>query len=223
MAAAAAGLVLMMTGCSSALDGDALYQDGADRYFPLAKGMHSVLMSLHEGEWTIGDGGHGAMPTSCRADDGGAGYFLDYVRALSTDISDPQQVSDTAARAFEKLGLTPDAYVLGDGDDAEWYVVAEGDPVGRAVVTIRPVRGEIDVTARTACTPGDSNELSGMVLDDAEVPDMDAWRRLPATEVPESVPQFYFPKDGPVYYNADRTPVQPQPLVTDPPKAPYGS
>lgn len=223
-AAAAAGLVLMMTGCAQQVEasGDSLYEQAAGQYFPLAEDMHEVIMAVHPGEWAVGTGGYGAVGVSCRLGSGGSGYSLNYVRSVTTEIGDAAGLAATASSAFDALGHDAEVNVRGSGDAEQHVVVAEGERIGRAVVTISPARGEVRVTARTECAPGDAHELTAMVMGGGERIDRDAATRLPATEVPESVPQFYFPADGPVYFDADGTPVEPQPLITEPPVAPYG-
>jgi len=87
-----------------------------------------------------------------------------------------------------------------------------------------PAEGTVTASADTPCTPGDSDALSAMVGDDENRgDDILTWRSIPATEGVDSVPQFYFPAGGPVYFNEDESLVEPQPVVTDPPKAPFGN
>lgn len=218
------GLVMMtMSGCAESTQaptGDALYRQASKQYFPLAEDMHRVIMAIDESEWTVGEGGHGALGVSCQLDSGEAGYFLNYVRSIARDGLDAAAVSAAAADAFSELGITSEVAVLGNGDAEEHTVIGEDDRVGRAVVTIRPGQGEIRVTARTDCVPGDAHDLTEMVFG-GEL-DPAAPQRLPAYESRETVPQFYFPADGPLYFGADGAPVEPQPVVTDPPEAPYG-
>lgn len=223
MAALSVGLVLMMTGCAQAApEGDELYRQAAEQYFPLAEDMHGVIMAIHEGEWAVDQGAYGALGTSCQRGADEFGYFFDYARTVTLEGLDPQAVSATAASAFAELGLDPDVAVRGEGDGEEHVVIAEGERIGRAVVTIRPARDQIRVTARTPCAPGSAHEVTALVFGDERIPE-GAALRMPATEGPDSVPQFYFPADGPLYYDEDGTPVDPQPVVTDPPEAPYGN
>ena len=222
MAALTIGLALTMTGCADAApEGEALYQRAAEQYFPLAEDMHDVIMAIHQGEWAVDQGGYGALGVSCQRGANEFGYFLNYVRIVTLENLDAEAMSATAAAAFSDLGLEPDAIVRGEGAGEEHVVIAEGERIGRAVVTIRPARNEIRVTARTSCVPGSAHDVTAMVFGEERIP-AHAARRLPATEGPDSVPQFYFPADGPVYYDENFTPVDPQPIVTEPPTAPYG-
>ncbi|MFF2493977.1 hypothetical protein [Agromyces sp. NPDC058064] len=210
-----------MTGCTAqAPEGDALYQDGEQRFTNMWDAMHSVLSAVHDGEWAVPVGGYGAAPGACTASSS-EGFRFEYRRSWASDDLDPQAISDAAVAAFESLSLQPETNVFGEGDQEEWNVIAEGDPVGRAVVTVRMDLQTVDVTTLTTCAPGDPVALDAMVFDD---PDMssEAWRRMPATERPDSVPMFFFPVDGPVFWNEDKTPVDPQPVITDPPQAPFG-
>lgn len=219
----AAGLVLTMSGCAAdAPEGDELYAQAAEQYFPMAEDLHSVIMAIHEGEWAVDQGGYGAQGVSCQRGANEFGYMFNYARTVTIEGLDAEQLSDTAAMAFTELGASPEVTVRGDGDSREYSIVATSDRVGRAVVTIRPAREEVRVTARTECAPGSAHDLTALVLGEERIP-AGAAHRLPATETPDSLPQFYFPADGPLYYNEDDTPVVPQPVVTEVPQAPYGS
>lgn len=224
-AAVAVGLVLVMTGCGAAVpEGDALYRDGEKRFMELATRMHTVLMGIHEGVWTIPVGGDGAVPGSCTIGFGGAdGYAFSYRRTVDLPGMDPEAVSAAAVAAFREAGFDGTPTTYGSGESAEWNVIADDETLGNVVATIRPREGRVEVSADTPCVPGKAGDLSYMVTDDEHRGDgPSTWRYLPATEGPDSVPQFYFPADGPIYFNEDETPVEPQPVVTDPPKAPYG-
>ncbi|MBW9094187.1 hypothetical protein JNB62_10875 [Microbacterium jejuense] len=210
-----------MTGCAAAApEGNALYQDGEQRFTARFDAMHSVLMAVEDGEWDVTMGGYGAGAGPCPGKNGsGDGYVLsEYRRSLPLDGRDPQQVSDDAVAAFKALGLEPETTVFGADDRAQWNVIAEGDPVGRAVVSVEVDQQKILVSADAACTPGDWTALDAMVFDDPDGTAEDLWRRTPATEGPDSVPMFYFPADGPLFWNEDGTPVEPQPVITDPPR-----
>ncbi|GAB3618692.1 hypothetical protein GCM10027416_32490 [Okibacterium endophyticum] len=212
-----------MTGCAQAApQGDALYEEASEQYFPMAEDMHGVIMAIHEGEWTVDQGGYGAQGTSCQRGADEFGYMFNYVRVVTLEDLDAEALSAAAASAFDELGLTPAVTVRGEGEGEEHVVVAEGERIGRAVVTIRPAHDQVRVTARTECAPGSAHDVSALVFGEERLP-AGVSRRLPAFEGPDSVPQFYFPADGPVYYNEDGTPVVPQPVVTEYPKAPYGA
>ncbi|GAA5205069.1 hypothetical protein GCM10025774_00890 [Microbacterium kyungheense] len=213
-------MVLTMTGCApQAPQGDALYQDGQQRFTAMWDAMHSVLMAVDDGEWEATAGGYGAGAGSCPNSGGSLdGYVFEYRRSAPLADRDPQQVSDDAVAAFKDLGLDPETAVYGSGDRAQWNVIAEGDPVGRAVVTVEVDLQKILVTADTSCAPGSPWDLNGMVFDDPDMTGVDHWRRQPATEGADSVPMFYFPADGPLFWNEDGTPVEPQPVITDPPQ-----
>ena len=127
---------------------------------------------------------------------------------------------DAADEALQGLGLETRRQSFGRGEDREDQLLASGEGMELLVVSVIPTTGSLIVTADSDCAPGSADELGDMVFGGSE--DMARWRWLPATEGPEWVPQFYFPPDGPVYYNEDGTPVDPQPVVTDPPVAPYG-
>lgn len=225
-AVVAAGLVLVMTGCAvqAAPEGDELFRDGERRYLALANTMHTVLMGVHEGDWDVPFGGYGVVPESCDLGFAGEGYRFAYRRGVSLPGVDGPAMSEVAVAAFAEAGLTARAVVYGEGgENPEWNVIAEDDVVGRAVVTIRPAEASIWVSVDSLCFPGNADELDFMVTDDANRANDDVvWRTLPATEGVDSVPQFYFPAGGPVYFNEDSTLVEPQPLVTEPPEAPYG-
>jgi hypothetical protein len=222
----AAGLVMVMTGCAAqaAPEGDELFRDGERRYLALANTMHTVLMGVHEGDWSVPFGGYGVVPEPCDLVFAGEGYSLTYVRGVRLPGVDGPAMSDVAVAAFAEVGLTGKAVVYGEGGERpEWNVIAEDDVVGRAMVTIRPAEDWVGVSAHSLCFPGNAWDLSWMVTDDGNRANDDVvWRTLPATEGVDSVPQFYFPAGGPVYFNEDETLVEPQPLVTEPPEAPYG-
>jgi len=224
-AAAAVGLVLVMTmtGCGAAVpEGDALYRDGEKRFLEMATRMHTVLMGIHEGLWTVDE--YGAIPGGCTIGFGGPdGYAFGYRRSVELPGMDPEAMSAAAVAAFREAGFDGKPVTYGSGDAAEWVVLADDETLGNVVATIRPKEGHVIVSVDTPCVPGDAGDLSYMVTDDGNRgSDPFTWRYFPATEGPESVPQFYFPADGPIYYNEDGTLVDPQPVVTDPPKAPYG-
>lgn len=222
MAALAVGLVITMTGCDAAETaptGDALYRDGEKRFVDYSTVMHSVIMAIHEGDWTVDT--YGASPIPCRIDGEPTGYAFSWVRLLEPEQLDPDAAVAAATSAFEAADLKVSTATRGAGDGQEITVVGTGGAVGRGVVTIRPVRGVIEVSAETDCFPGDAGDLSDMVFDGL-IYDT-AWQRFPAFEGPGSQPRFYFPEDGsPVYRDDDGAPVLPQPASTDLPVAPYG-
>lgn len=221
MAALAVGLVLTMTGCSTPEPtGDDLYGTAADKYSAMAEGLHSVIMAVEPTDWAVDQGAHGAHPRSCQDDAGADGYFLNAVRTLALPDADVDALTASAVDAFASLGVEASVTTLGEGDAQERNIIGEGGFAQRTVVTIRTATGDIRVTTQTDCTPGSAHDLAALVFGEERLP-ADPWRRLPATEGPDSVPQFYFPPDGPVYYDEAGTPVEPQPLVTDPPTAPY--
>lgn len=222
--AAAAGLVVVMSlvGCGAAApEGDALYRDGEKRFLEMATRMHTVLMGIHEGPWTVDE--YGAIPHGCSIGFGGPGGFaFGYRRSVDLSDMDPDAVSAAAVVAFREAGFEASPVTYGSGDAAEWNVLAEDEGLGNVVATIRPKEGRVIVSVDTSCAPGNAGDLSYMVKDAANRgADPSTWRFFPATEGPDSVPQFYFPADGPIYFNEDGTLVEPQPVVTDPPKAPY--
>lgn len=226
-AAAAVGLVLIMTGCGPQAqipEGDELYREGEQRYLAMATTMHGILMRVHEGEWTVPTGGYGAIPIGCNLGAGGDfGYRFSYRREVTLPGLDRGAVSAAATEAFREAGLSAEPSEFGEGEAAEWNLVAEDDEHGRIVLTIAAGASRVEVAADTPCAPGNAAELSSMVTaDDARGGDTLTWRSLPAFEGPGSVPIFYFPAGSPEYFSEDGTPVDPQPVVTDPPTAPYG-
>lgn len=220
MAALAAGMAVMMTGCGfSAPAGDELYRDGERRYTEYATVMHSVIMAIHEGEWVVDS--FGASPFPCRIDGAASGYAFSWVRLLQPEVLDVDDVTAAAAAAFEAADMEASTATFGEGDAREVNVIGTGGPVGRGVVTIRPGRGTIEVSASPGCFPGDAGDLSDMVFDGLVYDG--AAQRFPAFEGPDWQPRFYFPEEGsPVYRDEDGVPVTPQPTTTDFPVAPYG-
>lgn len=225
MAAAAVGLVMAMTGCGSttAPTGDALYRDGEKHYVAYATAMHSVIMAIHEGDWTVDQGSFGASPIPCRINGEPSGYTFSWSRLLEPEEPiDVDAVVEAAIAGFDEVGVTAKTSTLGEGDRQEVNVIGTGGDIGRGVVTIWPARNTIWVSATPGCIPGDAADLSDMVFG-GELAYEGASLRFPAFEGPDWQPRFYFPEEGsPVYYNEDGTPVDPQPTQTEFPEAPYG-
>lgn len=220
MAAAAAGLVLLMvTGCSgsSTPEGEALYTAGAERYDEFASGLHAVLMAVHEDTWAVRQKDFGAVPIAC---EDGKGYSFHAIREATPTGVSADELQQRAERSLEELGLEVSTEVFGSGEDEQRAIVGTGGIFDQAAVTIRPATGVVLVTAGSTCGEGSAAELGDLVF--AESTARDQWRYLPATEGPASVPQFYFPSDGPVYYDEAGDPVDPQPVLTELPVAPYG-
>lgn len=223
MAALAVGMVMTMTSCGSATapTGDTLFRDGEDRYLAYASVMHSVIMAIEETEWGVDQGSFGASPIPCRIDGKLSGYAFSWARTLERDDLDPDRVVAAATSAFEEAGMDAETSTFGEGDRQEINVIGTGGDVGRGVVTVRPARNSIRVSATPGCFPGDAAALSDMVFGGLVYEG--ASRRFPAFEGPGWQPQFYFPEEGSVvYFNDDGTPIDPQPSATDLPKAPYG-
>lgn len=222
--AAVAGLavVLSLSGCAAAPQGDALYRDGEKRFLETATRLHTVLMGIHEGVWTVDE--YGAIPHSCTMGFGGPyGYAFSYRRSVELPEMDAEQVGAATVAAFGEAGLDVAPTTSGTGSQGDWTVIADDETLGNVVATIRPRARRVEVSVDTPCTPGDAGDLSAMVsAEDEWGNDTLTWRYLPATEGPGSVPQFYFPPDSPAYVTEDGTLVEPQPKVTEPPKAPYG-
>lgn len=224
-AALAAGTLMIATACASTTPvptGDALYRDGQGRYDSYATTMHSVIMAIHDGRWDVDQGSWGASPIPCRTDGGGAGYAFSWARVLKKDVLEVETIVGAASAAFEDADMTVTTATYGAGDREEVNVIATGGAVVRGVVTIRPARGTIRVTAEPGCFAGDAADLSDMVFAGVSYPGLA--RRLPAFEGPDWQPRFSFPEDGsPVYWNEDGTPIDPPPTTTDLPVAPYGA
>ncbi|HWS50513.1 MAG TPA: hypothetical protein VN241_05845 [Microbacterium sp.] len=218
--AMAFGSMLIMTGCADAdaPTGDALYRSAEKAYLPFAEDLHALLMGVHAGDWAVDQGQHGALPISCQRGADDFGYSFHAARSATLSESDPDAVVEAARDAFEDLGIDAAVSTFGEGEAEERNIIGTGGSLGRAAVTFKPATGSIRVSAQTACFAGSAFDVGVLVFgDDAN----DSALRLPAFEGPASVPQFYFPADGPVYYSPDGTPILPQPVVTDPPEAPY--
>ncbi|MDD7930569.1 hypothetical protein [Microbacterium thalli] len=211
--------LLLVSGCGDPgrLGDGETYAQARERFSAFAAGVHSVIMAIEPTEWSVVDGAYGAHPTGCQlglSEEGG--YRLVAVRGLELPGRDPLDVAAAASEALASLGIESDTTERGQADAREVTVVAEGGVAERTVVTIRPATGQVRVSSETECAPGSAHDLATEVFAEERLP-ADIWRRLPATEGPSSVPQFFFPPDGPVYYDETGVPVQPQPLVTDPP------
>lgn len=204
----AIGLALTMTACASpAPAGDELYAVAEEQYRSFASSVHTVLMTVDEGEWAVGQKQHGAAPISC---DGGRGYRFAVIRSVAPAELDAEQAMARAAEAMEQVGLSTESGGLGAGDTAEGVVVGSGETAERMVVTVRPAEGDIRLTAQTACEPGEAWELSGRIFGGSD--GNDRWRLLPAFEGPNTEVRFSYPDDGPVFYHEDGTPILPQPV-----------
>lgn len=222
MAALAAGLVLTMTGCAAeapAPAGDDAYATARDRYTAMANELHAVIMAIEPAEWTVDQGQYGAMPVGCQVGaSADTGFFFSAVRTVELSDRDPQQIADAADAAFADLGVEAEVGSFGEGVAREVNVVGESD-AARTVVNIKPETGQVRVTSETVCEPGSTDEITTTMFGEELYP-LDVWRRMPATEGPASVPQFFFPADGQVFYEEDGTPVDPQPVVTTAPTPP---
>lgn len=215
---------MTLTSCAVATrpTGDALYRDGEARYVAYASTMHSVIMTIDDTEWVVDQGSFGASPIPCRIDGQPSGYAFSWARMLELDALDVDAVVAAATSAFEHAGMDAQTATYGEGDRQEINVIGTGGDVGRGVVTVRPARKSIRVSATPGCFPGDAAALSDMVFGGLVY--NGASTRLPAFEGPDWQPRFYFPEDGsPVYFDEDGTPIDPQPDQTDIPVAPYGS
>jgi hypothetical protein len=220
MTAFAVGLVLMMSSCA-ATPGDEqpaadLYTQAREQFTAMADELHTVIMAIEPTEWRVDQGQYGARPSGCQLGvSSETGYSFTAVRALELPDRDAAEIAAAASKGFAELGIDAETVERGSGDAREVTVVGESD-AARTVVVIRPLDGRVLVSGETACTAGASSDILTTMFGEELYPD-DVWRRLPATEGPLSVPQFFFPPDGPIYYNEDGTPVQPQPVVTDAP------
>lgn len=226
--AMAAGLVLLMSGCGSlptpteapaateAPEGDALYAAGAEVHDPFSTGLHSVLMAVNEGTWTVQQRDYGVVPILC-SDSGG--FFFQAIRQSVPLNVDADELQQRASSALEALDLDVTTQVFGSGESEERAIVGVGGVFERATVSIRPATGSVLVTARSTCADGDPGALAELVF--AQSTEPAPWRLVPATEGPASTPQFYFPPDGPLYYDEAGNPLDPQPVNGAPPEAPY--
>ncbi|MCD2500084.1 MULTISPECIES: hypothetical protein [Microbacterium] len=214
-------LLTSLTGCARTLHGVELYQSAQQQFLSTATTMHRVLMAIHPGDWTVPTGGYGAVPIACsRGWSGDFGYMFSYRRDVDVDISDAAALQERATEAFARAGLESSSPVYGTGQGAEWNVIAEDASIGRLVVTVIPSAGRVEVSADSPCVAGDAGELRSMIIEDDTVT---TWRSLPAFEGPTSVPLFYFPADGPLYFREDGTPIEPQPVVTVAPVSPWST
>lgn len=193
-----------------------LYIRAREQFTTMADELHTVIMAIKPTDWRVDQGQYGARPSGCQVGVSSAtGYSFTAVRALELPGRDAAEVASAASDAFTELGVDADVVERGSGDAREVTIVGKSD-TARTVVVIRPVDGRVLVTSETACAPGAISDILTTMFGEELYPD-DVWRRLPATEGPSSVPQFFFPPDGPVYYDETGVPLQRQPLVTDPP------
>jgi hypothetical protein len=220
MTAFTVGLVLMMSSCAATPSDEQpaadVYTQAREQFTAMADELHTVIMAIEPTDWRVDQGQYGARPSGCQLGiSSDTGYSFTAVRALELPGRDAADIAAAASEGFAELGIDAEAVERGSGDAREVTVVGESD-AARTVVVIRPVDGRVLVSSETACIAGSSSDILTTMFGEELYPD-DVWRRLPATEGPSSVPLFFFPPDGPVYYNEDGTPVEPQPLVTDAP------
>ena len=222
MTTAVVGSLLMMNSCAAgpgpepAESGGDVYAAARDRYTAMADDLHAVIMAIEPADWRVEQGQYGARPTGCQLGVGSeTGYSFTAVRVLDLPDRDPADIAAAASGSMAERGTTADVVERGTGESREVVVSGESD-AARTVVVVRPVDGRVLVTSETSCEAGAAAQIEATMFGEELYP-QDVWRRLPATEGPSSVPQFFFPPDGPLYHDEAGTPVQPQPVVTDPP------
>lgn len=227
MAVLTVGLAVIMVGCTPSAEnpspgeGTSQYREAEARYLEYSTIMHSVIMAIEPGAWTVDQGRWGAAAITCQQEGGERGYAFDWARQLQPAELDVDAVIEAASSAFAEAGLDVQTTTFGEGERKKVEVIGSGDGVGHGVVSMRPAVNQITVTATHGCFSGDALEITKMVFG-GEVYE-GASLRYPAVEGPDWQPRFYFPEEGsPVYVNPDGTPVDPQPVVSEWPVAPYG-
>lgn len=190
-----------------------LYAQAQDRYMQMADQLHTVLMAIEPTVWAVDQGQHGAVPSGCQLGlSSSAGYSFTAVRTLGLPDRDAEEIVDAATAAL----LASGAQVEDSGAGEPRSGVTGSDDVARTSVSYDPTSGQVRVWSRTECQPGSAPGLTAAIYGQDPYPE-DVWRRLPATEGPASVPQFFFPDGGPLFYDESGRPVDPQPVITVPP------
>ncbi|SED70173.1 hypothetical protein [Ruania alba] len=169
-----------------------LYEGAADLFHAYQGQLHALLMSVHEGEWAVGQAQYGAFAQRCPDHpEGPARYHFQYLRHVRTGRP-AEEVMAQALTMLRGAGLAPNAESYGSGERAQHALIVRGDDrYAELVVSCYPATGSVRVAARTACAPGDPSELNALIFPEPRDGRIGALQ--PRSEGPESAPQFYFP------------------------------
>lgn len=200
--------------------GDHFYELAAEQYFAFAGELHEVLMSVHDGQWQVWQGDYGALPGGCQFEPWAVyGYSFTATRTVQLTDVDGRALVQQTRDLLLSLGRTVD-YTESPAAATGFNVTGSKGDLGTIRLSVKETTGEVRVRASTPCRHGSATELAPMVWADHLDLDFQGGRLLPATEGPDSVLLFYFPPDGPRYYDENWDPVDPQPLVTSPQRRP---
>ncbi|MFJ2369005.1 hypothetical protein [Microbacterium sp. NPDC087665] len=160
---------LLMTGCTPAPTGDALYADAEQTYFSYREVVNELQLEYHDGPWEIGSlGSYGMQPNQC---DNDAGYNFTLHRSIRLDASQREEYADIAERFLKDEGLSPSRQVIGaDDNDGQVLQVIVRDQGDYELFLVRFLKnGSVGISVDTACRPGDAFELGDQLFGDTNL------------------------------------------------------
>jgi len=154
----------MLTGCTPAPTGDELYVDAERTYVAYREVVSELQLEYFDGPWGVGGlGGYGMQPNQC---DNNSGYSFRLHRSVRLDGSKREEYAGIAERFLEAKSLSPARQVFGDDDNdgqvLQVIVRNQGDFELFLVEIL--TNGNVSISAKTACRPGDAFELSDMLF-----------------------------------------------------------
>ncbi|QMU96544.1 hypothetical protein FVO59_04470 [Microbacterium esteraromaticum] len=165
-----------MTACTPAVpSGEALYAEAESNYLRYRGFVNELQSSLSTQPWRIGQlGSYGMQPSEC---DGPGTYQFRLDRAVQLDAAQRVEYADTVESFLNDKGMTPSRGTLGsDSQEGQLIQVKVRDEGDFELLLIEIGKtGDVLISARTACWPGDRAELSerlfgGVYLGDGYLP-----------------------------------------------------
>jgi hypothetical protein len=179
--------VSIVTGCGGGPvaepSGDELYAQAEEVYFGYREVVNGVLSTIHEGPWSVGEGGYGMEPSSAGCD---GGWNFGLTRSTTVDPAEQDRMRQDVVAYLTDAGYEVEGLDLGSGESASGDVIVREQGVFSLLTVTFVANGNVLVVADTACHPGDHFELGDMLFGGVQL----AQGYLPREESP-SDPLFF--------------------------------
>lgn len=163
-------LVLGLVGCASeppVPTGDELFKQAKQHYFEYRTVTNDIQALIHEGPWEADIGSYGMQPSGAGCDDDS--YAFDFTRTTRLPEEGQEELGSRVLDYLDKNGYEVEGQELGSGRSQSLdLIVRKQAPFSQLMVTLIG-NGSVLVTAKTACWPGDEDELSELMFGDVNL------------------------------------------------------
>ncbi|SKB02162.1 hypothetical protein SAMN06295879_3461 [Agreia bicolorata] len=168
--AAVVALVLSLVGCAPeppVPTGDELFEQARQHYIEYRTVTNDIQALIYEGPWEADIGSYGMQPSGAGCDDDAYGF--DFTRTTRLPEEDREDLGSRVLDYLDEAGYEVEGQELGSGASQSLdLIVRKQTPFSELMVTLIG-NGSVLVTAKTACWPGDEDELGELLFGDVNL------------------------------------------------------